>query len=98
VIRRRLNEIEFELRLSILMLPLPAFGIAAYIRFSSGLIPLIGEGVDPAAYFGLLLLAVLAWAVVVEHFDLSRVDRLFPQRDATRRALMASAAGYTVTT
>ena len=98
MIRRRLNEIEFALRLSVLMLPLPAFGIAAYIRFSSGLIPVIGEGVDPAAYFGLLLLAVLAWAVVVEHFDLSRVDRLFPQRDATRRALMASAAGYTVTT
>jgi len=98
VIRRRLNEIEFALRLSILMLPLPAFGIAAYFRFSSGLIPPVGEGVDPAAYFGLLFLAVLAWAVVVEHFDLSRVDRLFPQRDATRRAFLASAAGYTVTT
>jgi len=60
VIRRRLNEIEFALRLSILMLPLPAFGIAAYFRFSSGLIPPVGEGVDPAAYFGLLFLAVVA--------------------------------------
>jgi Undecaprenyl-phosphate glucose phosphotransferase len=56
------------------------------------------EGVDPAAYFGLLLLAVLAWAVVVEHFDLSRVDHLFPLPDANRRAFVASAAAYTVTT
>ena len=55
MIRRRLNQIEFALRLSVLMLPLPAFGIAAYIRFVSGLIPVAGEGVDPAAYFGLLL-------------------------------------------
>jgi Undecaprenyl-phosphate glucose phosphotransferase len=98
VIRRRLNQIEFALRLSVLMLPLSAFGIAAYIRFASGLIPVAGEGVDPAAYFGLLLLMVLAWAVVVEYFDLSRVDHLLPTRDATRRALVASAAAYTVTT
>jgi Undecaprenyl-phosphate glucose phosphotransferase len=101
VIRRRLNQIEFALRLSVLMLPLPAFGIAAYIRFETGLTPvspIFGSVVDPAAYFGLLLLTVLAWAVVVEHFDLSRVDHLFPTRDATRCAFMASAAAYTVTT
>ena len=101
MIRRRLNQIEFALRLSVLMLPLPAFGIAAYIRFASGLIPVspvTGVDVDPAAYFGLLLLMVLAWAVVVEYFDLSRVDHLLPTRDATRRALVVSAAGYTVTT
>jgi Undecaprenyl-phosphate glucose phosphotransferase len=98
VIRRRLNQIEFALRLCVLMLPLPAFGVAAYIRFASGLIPVVPEAVEPAAYFGLLLLTVLAWAVVVEYFDLSRVDHLFPTRDATRRALAASAAAYTVTT
>ena len=101
MIRRRLNEIEFALRLSVLILPLPAFVVAAYVRFSSGLIPVSpinGVDVDPAAYFGLLLLAVLAWSMVVEHFDLSRVDHLFPQRDATRRAFLASTAGYTVTT
>jgi len=98
MIRRRLNQIEFALRLSMLMLPLPAFGIAAYFRFKSGFIPEVGEGVDPAAYFGLLLLTALAWAVVVEYFELSRVDRLFTMRDATRRAFMASAASYTVAT
>jgi len=101
LIRRRLNQIEFALRLSVLILPLPAFGIAAYIRFASGLVPVspvFGVDVDPAAYFGLLLLAVLAWAVVVEHFDLSRVEHLFPAPDATRRALLASAAAYTAVT
>ena len=98
MIRRRLNQIEFALQLSVLILPLPAFGMAAYLRFASGLIPVVGQGVDPAAYFGLLLLTVLAWAVVVEYFDLSRVDHLLPKRDAARRALLASAAAYTVAT
>ena len=101
MIRRRLNQIEFALRLCELMLPLPAFGIAAYIRFASGLVPVspvFGVDADPAAYFGLLLLAVLAWAVVVEHFDLARVDHIFPARDATRRAFVASAAAYTLAT
>ena len=100
MIRRRLNQIEFALRLSVLMLPLPAFVIAAYIRFAAGVIPLGFDAryIDPTPYFGLLLLAVLAWAVVVEHFDLSRVDHLFPARDATRNALVASAAAYTAVT
>jgi len=35
--------------------------------------------VEPTANFGLLLLTVLAWAVVVEHFDLSQVGDLFPR-------------------
>ena len=100
MIRRRLNQIEFALRLSVLMLPLPAFMIAAYIRFAAGIIPLGFDAryIDPTPYFGLLLLAVLAWAVVVEHFDLSRVDHLFPARDATRNALVASATAYTAVT
>jgi Undecaprenyl-phosphate glucose phosphotransferase len=98
MIRRRLNHIEFALRLSVLILPLPAFGIAAYIRFVSGLIPVISEGVDYPAYFGLLLLTTFAWAIVVEYFDLSRVDHLLPTGNATRRAVVASAAAYTVTT
>jgi Undecaprenyl-phosphate glucose phosphotransferase len=100
LIRRRLNQIEFALRLSVLMLPLPAFGAAAYLRFATGFVPVPGklEEIDPHAYFGLLLLAVLAWSVVVEHFDLARVDHLFPVRDAARRALVASMACYTAVT
>jgi len=97
VIRRRLNQIEFVLRLSILFLPLPAFGIAAYLRFESGYSGVVVD-VEPAAYFGLLLLTVFAWAAVAEHYDLSRVDCLFPPREATRHALLASAAALTVAT
>lgn len=100
MIRRRLNQIEFVLRVSVLLLPVLAFAIAGYVRFASGLIPLTplaGADVDPAAYFGLLLLMVLAWVVVVEHFDLARVDHLSPPGAATRRALVASAAAYTAT-
>ncbi len=82
------------------MLPLPAFGAAAYLRFATRFIPVPGKEpvVDPHGYFGLLLLAVLAWSVVVEHFDLSRVEGLFPARDAARRALFASATAYTAVT
>jgi len=100
LIRRRLNQIEFALRLLVLMLPLPAFGAAAYLRFATGFIPVPGkvQEIDPHGYFGLLLLAVLAWAVVVEHFDLSRLDRLFPARDAARRAFLASGAAHTAVT
>ena len=56
------------------------------------------EGVDYSAYFGLLLLTTLAWAIVVEHYDLSHVDYLVPSRNATRRALVASIATYVVAT
>jgi drug/metabolite transporter superfamily protein YnfA len=98
MIRRRLNHIEFALRLSVLLLPLAAFGIAAYVRFGMGFFPVIGEGVDYPAYFGLLLLTTLAWTIVVEHYDLSRVDYLVPSRTATWRALVASTATYLVAT
>ena len=101
MIRRRLNQIEFVLGLSVLLLPIPAFAVAGYIRFASGLIPLTplaGTDVDAAAYFGLLLLMALAWAVVVEHFDLARADHLLPVGSAVRRAFLASAAAYTATT
>ena len=82
------------------MLPIPAFGAAAYLRFATSFIPVPGKEpvIEPYGYFGLLLLAVLAWSVVVEHFDLARVDRLFPARDAARRAFMASGAAYTAVT
>ncbi len=82
------------------MLPIPAFGAAAYLRFATGFIPVPGKEpvVDPHGYFGLLLLAALAWSMVVEHFDLSRVDRLFPARDAARRAFFASVAVHTAVT
>jgi Undecaprenyl-phosphate glucose phosphotransferase len=100
VIRRRLNQIEFVLRVSVLLLPVLAFAMAGYVRFASGLIPLTpraGTDVDPAAYFGLLLLMVLAWVVVVEHFDLARLDHLSPPGAAARRAFVASVAAYTAT-
>ena len=47
MIRRRLNHIEFALRLSVLLLPLAAFGIAAYVRFDIGLKPVMKVWTPP---------------------------------------------------
>ena len=71
------------------MLPLPAFGAAVHLRLATGFIPVPGKvrETDPHAYFGLLLLALLAGSVAVEHFDLSRLDHLFPFRDAGKERL-----------
>src|SRR2546423_906260 len=51
MIRRRLNYLGFFMRLATLLLPLLAFAVAAYVRFASGLIPLLDWEVDPADYF-----------------------------------------------
>jgi len=98
VIRRRLNLIEFSLRLVTLLLPLLAFGVAAYVRFVSGLLPVAGAGINPADYFGLLFLAILVWAIVLEWYGFSRVDELFPAHKATWRAFWASAVAYMAVT
>ncbi|PYV22140.1 MAG: hypothetical protein DMG27_18855 [Acidobacteria bacterium] len=59
MIRRRLNYLGFLLRVITLLLPLFAFAIAGYIRFGSGLIPLVSTDVDARDYFGLLFYATL---------------------------------------
>ena len=86
MIRRRLSYLSFFLRLTTLLLPLFAFAIAGYVRFASGLIPLVTTDVDPTDYFALLLFATLVWAVVLEHTGLIQFDLLF----ATRRLTWAT--------
>src|SRR5260370_20050499 len=82
MIRRRLNYLLFSVRLITLLLPLVAFGIAAYVRFTSGLIPLSEPDYDPADYFGLLLFTTLVWAILLEHYDVVRLDSLFLGRSS----------------
>ena len=98
MIRRRLNHIEFSLRLITLFLPVPAFGFAAYLRFLSGIFPVADEGVSYPDYFGFLLLTTIVWAIIVEHYNLARVDFLLPVQAATRRAFWACAMAYVAAT
>jgi Undecaprenyl-phosphate glucose phosphotransferase len=94
MIRRGLNLIDFSLRLVTLLLPSCAFGVAAYVRFVAALLPLAEGDIEYADYFGLLFLTTLVWSIVVEHYGLSRVEKLSPANDSTRRALWACLVTY----
>jgi Undecaprenyl-phosphate glucose phosphotransferase len=94
MIRRRLNRTYFCLRLTTYSLPLLAFAIAAYLRF--GLDPGAVDlgGVNPAPYFGLLLVGTVVWAVVSDHFGLCTIEHLFAPTGKTRRTLLACLVTY----
>lgn len=94
MIRRRMNVLNFSMRLTTLLLPLVAFLIAGYIRFLSGLIPPAAGGIYPSDYVGLLLFATLVWTLVVEHYGLDRLDLVFATKHWIRNAFRASAVTY----
>jgi Undecaprenyl-phosphate glucose phosphotransferase len=94
MIRRRLNYLGFLLRVTTLLLPLFAFAIAGYIRFGSGLIPLVTSDVDARDYFGLLFFATLAWAIVLDHTGLVRFDGFFLARRTGWTAFRSCAFTY----
>lgn len=94
MIRRRLNTINFFLRIATLLLPLLAFAIAGYIRFFSGLIPLQSPEIDFTNYFGLLFFTTIVWAVVVDHYKLFQFDHLFADGGSTRSIFWACCVAY----
>lgn len=94
MIRRRLNRTYFFLRLTTYSLPLLAFAVAAYLRFGLDPQVLDSGGVDPAPYFGLLLLGTVVWAVVSDHFGLCTIEHLFAPTGKTQRTLLASIITY----
>src|SRR5579875_1903131 len=94
MIRRRLNTINFFLRIVTLLLPLLAFTIAGYLRFFSGLITLVYPVIDFSDYFGLLLFTTLVWAVVVDHYGLFHFDHLFSEGDTASTIFWACCVTY----
>lgn len=94
MIRRRLNTINFLLRIATLLLPLLAFIIAGYLRFFSGLIPLASPINDLPDYFGLLLFTTVVWAVVVDHYGLFNFDHLFWEGRAAPTIFLACCVTY----
>jgi len=98
MIRRRLSLVDFSLRLLVLLLPLGAFGVAAYVRFLMPFFPVDQEGIKYADYFGLLFLTTLVWAMAVEYYGLSRVEKLFPALTSARQAFWACLVTYVAIT
>lgn len=94
MIRRRLNTINFFLRIATLLLPLLAFAIAGYLRFFSGLIPLRYPDIDYTNYFGLLFFTTIVWAVVVDHYKLFQFDHLFADGGSARSIFWACCVAY----
>ncbi len=97
MLRRRVNLLNFAMRLVTLLLPSLAFGIAGYVRFGSGLIPRRGE-VDPVYYIGLLFFTTLVWASAADFYGLGRLEVLFRASRPAWRALRACAMTYLVVT
>jgi exopolysaccharide biosynthesis polyprenyl glycosylphosphotransferase len=91
----RLESYNFYIRLWNYLLPLMAFGIAAFFRFvliDSARYP---SEYDPKFYFAVLLLTTLVWAIAVEQCQLSNTDELFREYTGIRKSVSACFATYT---
>jgi Undecaprenyl-phosphate glucose phosphotransferase len=94
MIRSRLNRVDFLLRLVTLLLPVLAFGAAAYFRFLSGLFLQSDPDLRYTDYLGLLFLSTLVWSLAVEFYRLAQVSHLYPVNAAVARTIWACAVTY----
>ena len=94
MIRRRLNNARFVLTLTIFSMPLAAFGLAAYLRFATHLLPRYSSDADPSSYFGLLILTTVLWGNVAEHQKLVAIEYPFFATRKIRSVLGACLITY----
>jgi Undecaprenyl-phosphate glucose phosphotransferase len=94
MVRGRLNRTRLLLRFVTFSLPLAAFALAAYVRFSFAARYIRTAPVDPFAYVGLLLVAIIMWALVVEHYRLCDVEQIFAPSGKTKRTFVACSVTY----
>jgi Undecaprenyl-phosphate glucose phosphotransferase len=94
MIRRRLNTVQFVFTLTIFSMPMASFGLAAYLRFATSLLPRYSSDADPSSYFGLLLLITVAWAIVTEHYKLIAIECPGLTLEKMRSVLSACLATY----
>jgi len=87
---RRLNLYRFALRFVCFLLPLIAFSISWWIRFSSttGFLWSALE-YDPYPYFLLLIVTTIVWAVAAESYGVSTFEDLWRENTGARAALAA---------
>jgi len=94
MIRRRLNNVRFVITLTIFSMPLAAFGLAAYLRFATHLLPRYSSDADPSSYFGLLILTTVLWGIVAEHQKLVAIEYPFFAARKIRSVLGACLITY----
>lgn len=92
----RLNSYRFYLRLTCYLLPLFAFGTAAYVRLVALRHVLVQPDYDPRFYFVVLLVATLVWAISAETYGLCDIELLFREYTGLRKAIPACAMTYIV--
>jgi exopolysaccharide biosynthesis polyprenyl glycosylphosphotransferase len=78
----------FLLRSLIYLLPLFAFGMAAYIRFGNAWLPYV-NGIVPYYYLILLLFTEFVWVLAANYYKLPSVADLFWEYTGIRAAFLA---------
>jgi Undecaprenyl-phosphate glucose phosphotransferase len=94
MIRERLKRAQFAFNLVVLATPLVAFVLAGYLRFATHLLPRYSSDADPFAYFGLLFLTTIIWAIAVEHYELASIQNHLRPTGRIRRVLGACLVTY----
>jgi Undecaprenyl-phosphate glucose phosphotransferase len=83
-----------SLRCVSFMLPTAAFALAWYFRFSFAAMYVKTAPIDLFAYVGLLLVASIMWALVIEHYEVCELEQIFASSGKTKRTLIACSMTY----
>lgn len=94
MIRARLKRAQFALNLLVFSMPLVAFSLSAYLRFATRLLPRYSTDADPSAYFGLLLLTTIFWAVACEHYEIASIENHLASNGKIRPLVAACFVTY----
>lgn len=96
MVRGRFNSTRLLLKFVTLLLPAASFALAAYVRFSVAARYLRTQSIDPFAYIGLLIMATVTWALVVDRYHVCDLEQLFAPGGKSRRTLAACSITYCV--
>ena len=94
MVRGRLHRTRLLLRFVTYSLPVVAFALAAYFRFSLAAMYVRTAVIDPFAYIGLLLVATIMWALVVEHYHVCDLEQIFAPSGKSKRTFAACSVTY----
>jgi Undecaprenyl-phosphate glucose phosphotransferase len=94
MIRGRLKRTQDFLTVALLCLPLASFAVAAYLRFATHLLPYYSSDADPSAYFGLLLVTTIIWAVMTEKYELISIEKHVFASGKMRQTILACLTTY----
>jgi Undecaprenyl-phosphate glucose phosphotransferase len=94
MVKGRLNMARLSLRFITFLLPTAAFALAGYVRFYFAPVYVVTTPIDVFAYIGLLLVATIMWALVVEHYHVCDLEQIFASSGKTKRTLVACSVTY----